>query len=236
MRLPRPVFIISLLLTVSLVLFYNYGRAIWHPIKVKATGQKTVDDVLQSLDADMRKEFSDLDSLTNGEPIAILAFKEERKLELWKDTKSGWKHVRNYAFTNSSGRLGPKLKEGDLQIPEGIYGVEYLNPNSSYHLSIKIDYPNAFDRAKAKAEGRTGLGGDIFIHGMSVTIGCIPVGNKNVEEIFYLVAKNGYPNTKVIISPYDMRKKTKPLEIASVTWEDELYALIEKSLVEFKKK
>ena len=58
-----------------------------------------------------------------------------------------------------SGTLGPKLREGDGQIPEGIYGIGYLNPNSSYYLSLKVTYPNASDRARAKKDGRTNLGG-----------------------------------------------------------------------------
>ena len=69
----------------------------------------------------------------------------------------------------------------DGQIPEGIYGIGYLNPNSSYYFSLKVTYPNASDRARAKADGRTNLGGDIMIHGQAVTIGCVPVGDDAID-------------------------------------------------------
>ncbi len=68
----------------------------------------------------------------------------------------------------------PKFKEGDGQIPEGIYGIEYLNPNSKFHLSMKINYPNSFDKEMAKIDNRKNLGGDIMIHGSNKTIGLYP--------------------------------------------------------------
>jgi len=101
--------------------------------------------------------------------LTILMFKRERRVELWA---SGWREPRMYAMTEFSGQLGPKLKEGDGQIPEGVYAVEYLNPNSRFHLSLKVSYPNGFDRVRAKVDGRTELGGDIMIHGGAATVGC----------------------------------------------------------------
>ena len=69
-----------------------------------------------------------------------------------------------YPILAASGVLGPKLREGDKQVPEGIYGAEALNPNSKFHLSIRLNYPNTFDRRMAQSDGRTQLGGDIMIH------------------------------------------------------------------------
>ncbi|MBR3924184.1 MAG: hypothetical protein IKJ45_13785, partial [Kiritimatiellae bacterium] len=97
-----------------------------------------------------------------GGKLQILVFKNERSVEVHA---SGWKAPRIYPMTAFSGTLGPKLREGDGQIPEGIYGIGYLNPNSSYYLSLKVTYPSASDRAHAKADGRTNLGGDIMSHG-----------------------------------------------------------------------
>lgn len=213
--------------------FFRNGRSVWHPFVLKLTGGRSTSSVVDALRPKMEKRFPGLAELTDGKPIALLGFKEERSLEVWKRRAKGWEKVEAYPFTAFSGKIGPKLRQGDRQIPEGIYEIEYLNPNSSYYLSVKIDYPNAFDRAKAKAGGRTNLGGDIFIHGKNVTIGCIPVGDVAIEEIFYLVAKNGIANTQVVISPYDMRRGEKKVEIASVDWEKELYDLVRAALKPF---
>ena len=151
-----------------------------------------------------------------GGKLRILVFKNERSVEVHAP---GWKAPRIYPMTAFSGTLGPKLREGDGQIPEGIYGIGYLNPNSSYYLSLKVTYPNASDRARAKADGRTNLGGDIMIHGKAVTIGCVPVGDDAIEDIFYLASAVGIKNVSVVIAPYDMRKGRKPeLERSPLKW------------------
>ena len=134
--------------------------------------------------------------------------------------------IKSYPFTGFSGGLGPKLLEGDGQIPEGVYAIEYLNPNSQFHLSVKLDYPNVFDKAKGRADGRDRLGFDIFIHGGSATIGCIPIGDAGIEEVFLMVSEVGINNVTAIVSPYDMRTNTKRIEIPGIIWEQELYDLI----------
>ena len=151
-----------------------------------------------------------------GGKLRILVFKNERRLEVHAP---GWETPRVYPMTGFSGTLGPKLKEGDRQIPEGVYGIEYLNPNSSYYLSMKVSYPNAADRQRAKADGRTKLGGDIMIHGKNVTIGCVPIGDDAIEDVFYLANAVGIRNVSVVIAPYDMRKGRKPeLEKSPLLW------------------
>lgn len=155
-----------------------------------------------------------------GGKLRILVFKNERSVEVHAP---GWKAPRIYPMTAFSGTLGPKLREGDGQIPEGIYGIGYLNPNSSYYLSLKVTYPNASDRARAKADGRENLGGDIMIHGKAVTIGCVPVGDDAIEDIFYLASAVGIKNVSVVIAPYDMRKGRKPeLERSPLKWYSDL--------------
>ena len=151
-----------------------------------------------------------------GGKLRILVFKNERSVEVHAP---GWKAPRIYPMTAFSGTLGPKLREGDGQIPEGIYGIGYLNPNSSYYLSLKVTYPNTSDMARAKADGRTNLGGDIMIHGKAVTIGCVPVGDDAIEDVFYLASAAGIKNVSVIIAPYDMRKGRRPeLERSPLKW------------------
>ena len=145
-------------------------------------------------------------------------------LEVWGRPKSGeLEMIKSYPFTGFSGGPGPKLREGDGQIPEGIYAIEYLNPNSQFHLSMKLNYPNAFDKAKGKADGRDRLGFDIFIHGGSATIGCIPIGDAGIEELFLMVSEVGKLNVTAVISPYDMRMKSKRIEIPEIVWEQELH-------------
>ena len=164
-----------------------------------------------------------------GGKLRILVFKNERLVELHA---SGWKAPRKYPMTAFSGTLGPKLREGDGQIPEGIYGIGYLNPNSSYYLSLKVTYPNASDRARAKKDGRTNLGGDIMIHGKAVTIGCVPVGDDAIEDIFYLVNAVGIKNVSVVIAPYDMRNGQKPeLERSPLAWYPDLCKEIQTALL-----
>ncbi len=176
----------------------------------------------------------DLDSLTDGGKLALLAFKWERRLELWKQRDKRWHFIKSYPFTAFSGRLGPKLRQGDRQIPEGIYRIDFLNPNSRFHLSMRINYPNDFDRAMARREGRSGLGGDIFIHGKDVTIGCIPIGDRAIEELYTIVEGNGaYWNTRVIIAPYDLRRHPRAPRLDWIEWEEELYRQIRAALEAF---
>jgi murein L,D-transpeptidase YafK len=151
-----------------------------------------------------------------GGKLRILVFKNERSVEVHAPS---WKVPRFYPMTAFSGTLGPKLREGDGQIPEGVYGIEYLNPNSSFYLSLKVSYPNVSDRARAKVDKRVNLGGDIMLHGKAVTIGCVPVGDDAIEDIFYLAYAVGIRNVSVINAPYDMRKGRKPeLERSPLKW------------------
>lgn len=170
---------------------------------------------------------------TNFE-IALLAFKDTKKLELYiKNPDTAYQLLKTYDFTAFSGKIGPKLLNGDKQIPEGIYTMEYLNPNSRYHLSMKVSYPNAFDLEKAKLDKRTDLGGDIMIHGKNVTIGCIPIGDKNIEEVFTLAAKSTNQKFPIIIAPSDFRKNNKFPVIESINWENELYSNIQSALKKY---
>jgi len=136
----------------------------------------------------------------------LLAIKETRTLELWAKSEGEWLHIRDYPIRGLSGHPGPKLFEGDRQVPEGRYDVVGLNPHSAFHLSMKLDYPNAFDREMAALDGRKRLGGDIFIHGRDVSKGCLAMGDRTVEELFVMTALVGAEKVDVIIAPRDFRK------------------------------
>ncbi len=165
--------------------------------------------------------------------IVLVGLKREKRLELYAgNSPDKLKFIRYYAVLAASGTVGPKLREGDLQVPEGIYRLTRLNPNSSFHLSLKVDYPNTFDRMIGKVENRRNLGGNIFIHGASVSAGCLAVGDRVVEEIFTLVARSGVENASIILSPVDLRREPapNPLDHGVPAWSPHLYAIIRRAL------
>ncbi|MBX3042202.1 MAG: L,D-transpeptidase family protein [Candidatus Kapabacteria bacterium] len=226
----------SILITLFLifVVFLKYGRSYYMPVYQKVKGMETVESILDKLEGDV---FSRLKlNLQNAgfsefpKELLIIAFKKERLLEVYGFNNSKPKLIKKYPFLGYSGKLGPKIKEGDKQIPEGIYKIEYLNPNSSYYLSLKINYPNEFDVSKSQFDDIKNMGGDIFIHGKSHTIGCIPVGDDAIEEIFVMVQKAFDKDVKVIISPQDLRTNKIYPDIRSIDWESELYDKIKTEL------
>ena len=150
--------------------------------------------------------FKNIDVIYPPDEILIVAFKDEQILEVWvrpKDVKT-FTLVTRYRFTSFSGTLGPKRRQGDLQIPEGFYQITDFNPVSNFHLSLKIDYPNASDKILAAGDN---WGGEIYIHGNEVTIGCIPVGDQAIEELYIVcidALSCGHQNIPVYIFPARM--------------------------------
>ncbi len=118
--------------------------------------------------------------------VFLRIFKSDGQVELWAqgDSASPYRLVKSYPVCAFSGRLGPKRKEGDLQVPEGFYALRKFNPLSAYYLSMEVDYPNASDRILSD---RKRPGGLIYIHGNCVTIGCVPITDEGIKEL-YLVA------------------------------------------------
>ncbi len=121
--------------------------------------------------------------------IFLRGFKAEGTLELWAaPAKRGraWVHVQDFPICAASGDLGPKLRQGDGQVPEGVYAVDRFNPISAYHLSLGLSYPNAYDRARTRAQvGREADPGDnIFVHGSCVTVGCLPLRDAPMERLY----------------------------------------------------
>ncbi len=167
--------------------------------------------------------------------IALLAFKSEQKIHLWaKDDKNQWKDVHQFSLTAFSGKLGPKLQEHDMQIPEGIYQIKSFNPFSSFHLSLMVNYPNRFDKIKGIKDRRKKLGNNIFIHGSNLSAGCLAIGNKGIDQLFLLVRRTGLSNVKLIIAPNDMRcNKPKTPITGQPKWLPQLYAKINNALKPF---
>ena len=123
--------------------------------------------------------------------VFIRGFKDEKQLEVWVKQKSdaAWKLYTTYPIYAASGELGPKRCQGDYQVPEGFYHVNVFNPYSNFYLSLGVSYPNASDKVFAC---KPDPGGAIMIHGNCVTIGCIPITDPMIKELYVLCveAKN----------------------------------------------
>ena len=118
-----------------------------------------------------------------GDPVFIRIFKEESLLEVWIRSGAEYQHLKDYFIGAYSGYLGPKLQEGDRQAPEGFYKVKkyQLNPNSKYHLSFNLGFPNAYDRAHERT------GSFLMVPGNCVSDGCYAMTDEKIEEIYSLV-------------------------------------------------
>jgi len=201
-----------------------------------AKGRKTVQDRLEQYSQAVRKRllpyFEAAKIPYPPKKVIFIGLKHEKILEVWAcGKKNRFKLIRTYPILAASGRLGPKLREGDRQVPEGLYRIESLNPNSMFHLSLRINYPNEFDRQQAKRENRTNLGADIMIHGSNVSIGCLAMGDQAAEDLFILAAETGIDNISVILSPVDFRKKGFPkVTYPLPEWTDVLYEQIKQEL------
>ena len=196
-----------------------------------APGQWTVEDILQTYGANVKGKldyyFAKAKVSYPPREVTLIALKQEKKLELWARDSGDFRFIRDYYILGASGEAGPKLRQGDRQVPEGIYRIKELNPNSHYHLSMKLNYPNEFDLFHAWQERRTNPGSDIFIHGKTASIGCLAMGDQTIEELFVLTAQVGAENVKVVIAPHDPR--IYPLEADSAEfpeWTLELYSNI----------
>ena len=122
-------------------------------------------------------------SMRVEQPIFVRIFKEESELEVWKQREDGrFYHFKTYPICNWSGELGPKIRQGDRQAPEGFYKVtrNQMNPNSQFHLAYNLGYPNAYDRAN----NRTGE--FLMVHGKCKSAGCYAMTDGLIEEIYAL--------------------------------------------------
>ncbi len=150
--------------------------------------------------------------------IHFRAIKDERLLEVWGSKGRGEKYVlvKSYPVQAQSGTLGPKRKEGDKQVPEGLYVIDRFNPRSSFYLSLGINYPNTSDLILGDPK-KPGL--DIFIHGKAVSIGCLAMGDPAIEEIYLLAlnAKNA-GQTRIRADFYPFRMTSARLRSEEKKW------------------
>lgn len=139
--------------------------------------------------------------------VMFRVFKQERVFEVWGlDPETGrYTLVRDYPVCRVSGHLGPKTRRGDLQVPEGFYSIDLFNPWSRFHLSMRVSYPNRSDLARGRFDER--MGGDIYVHGGCATVGCVPVTDSVIEELYVLAVEargNGQASIPIHIFPARM--------------------------------
>ena len=135
----------------------------------------------------LKKQFEKQNLTWPPQAIYLRSFKYERQLEVWvkSDIKQPYKLLKTYKVCQQSGSTGPKRVEGDYQVPEGFYYINEFNPNSNYHLSLGLNYPNASDKILSD---QSRPGSAIYIHGDCVSTGCIPITDAPIEELYFLAS------------------------------------------------
>ena len=175
----------------------------------KRASYKTV-DIFNKKEDSLRLEFAKKGLQWPAKYVYIRSFKYDALLEVWvkNDAREQYKLFKTYRVCMQSGTMGPKRFQGDYQVPEGFYYINEFNPNSNYHLSLGLNYPNASDRILSDS---LRPGGEIYIHGSCVSIGCIPVTDEQIEEIYIIASyakANGQDFIPVHVFPvkYNVKK------------------------------
>jgi murein L,D-transpeptidase YafK len=161
---------------------------------------------------------------------------EDGNISVWgyKDAHSGPVRIHQFPICYISGGFGPKRCEGDEQVPEGVYFIDRFNPQSRFHRSLGINYPNESDRILSTCRNR---GGDIFIHGSCASIGCVSIGNENIEELYRLcdeMRRDGGMRIPVFLFPVHMDDtvSTRKLYAAAASNDDRELAEFWRNLTE----
>lgn len=172
-------FILSILLTNSLQAQYSFVGSQKSSLRVYTAFQNK-EDIL-------KKEFEEKGLTWPAKYIYIRSFKFDAQLEIWvkNNVADKYKLFKTYRVCMQSGTMGPKRMQGDYQVPEGFYYITEFNPRSQYHLSLGLNYPNAADKILSDPN-RPGNG--IYIHGSCVSVGCIPVTDSDIEEVYILAS------------------------------------------------
>lgn len=181
-----------------IILFAGIAHLQATEIPISTRSQEAINRVKHPL-----KRALNIKGFNLGDPLFIRVFKEPKKLEVWVKKGDQFKLFKTYKICYFSGDLGPKFKEGDMQSPEGFYYVtpDKLNPQSAYHLSFDLGFPNKYDRANGRA------GSYLMVHGRCVSIGCYAMTDKRIEEIYTLMDaafRGGQPFVRVHIFPFEM--------------------------------
>ena len=175
----------------------------------KKASYKTA-DIFNKKEDTLKKEFEKKGLEWPAKYVYIRSFKYDAELEVWvkSEAKEQYKLFKTYHVCMQSGTMGPKRFQGDYQVPEGFYYINEFNPNSNYHLSLGLNYPNASDRILSDS---LRPGGEIYIHGSCVSIGCIPLTDEQIEELYIIASyakANGQDFIPVHVFPvkYSVKK------------------------------
>ncbi len=176
----------SFLFFFGATLVFNASNAQPSFMQAQKENQK-IDLIFKQKEDTLKKQFAAVKISFPPKQIYLRSFKYDSELEVWvrNDVNDSFKLFKTYKVCALSGSLGPKRMEGDFQVPEGFYHINELKPNSSYHLSLGINYPNASDDILSDY---LTPGGDIYVHGGCVTVGCIPVKDNQIEELYLLAS------------------------------------------------
>jgi murein L,D-transpeptidase YafK len=198
---------ICLLLTWCSFLTIN-AKTQTRSVNLQVFGTKT-ETVRERLEDTLQKQFTERGLKWPAKYLFIRSFKYDKQLEVWvkNDWNEPFKLFKNYKVCITSGTVGPKRREGDKQVPEGFYYINEFNPNSNYHLALGLNYPNPSDRHLSDMNKP---GGDIYIHGSCVSIGCIPLTDDMIEEVYVMAAATkslGQDFIPVHVYPVNFRVK-----------------------------
>ena len=215
----EPIALLLLLLLAVAVTPERSWRFVWR-MTVGRWGRYSTADRLREFETPVRTRLAPALAAAGfagwPEELRLIMLKQEKRLEVEGRAAgtAAWRLIRPYAVPAASGGPGPKLREGDRQVPEGSYRIESLHPNSYCHLALKMAYPSLEDRELACRDGRDGesLGDLIMIHGRGGSIGCVAVSDRDIEAIFVLAvkAKAGVERIALRLLPYDFRGRPLP--------------------------
>ena len=187
-------------------------------LEPRKTSIKTT-DVFASGEDTLRKQFAEKGLVWPAKFVYIRSFKYDARLEVWvkNSIKEQYKLFKTYKVCMQSGTMGPKRLQGDYQVPEGFYYINEFNPNSNYHMALGLNYPNASDKILSDS---LRPGGDIYIHGSCVSVGCIPVTDQQIEEIYVITSyakNNGEEFIPVHVFPikYNQKKSLEYLKTSA---------------------
>lgn len=234
-RMSRVGCIISIMLSVLLSTSFKCSLAATPKIAHKEKAM-TTSEVIQTYGPAVRKklkvDFEKVDVAYPPKRMTWIGLKQEKMLYCFApDSKGMMRKVLSLPIVGTSGASGPKLKQGDLQIPEGLYALTGFRPHVIAHIGLDVNYPNAEDKAHAKKERRTNLGGDIMIHGHYISTGCLAMTDEPIETLFVLAYDTGLKNVKLILAPCNLAKQKADVDfMKQPVWLPELYERIGKAL------
>ncbi len=211
---------------VAIIVFVMCGRLYAQPSFIdNQLSNPRVADIFKGKEDTLQKQFAEAHLKWPPEQVYLRSFKYDSKLEVWvrSDRNQAFTLFKTYKICALSGALGPKRIEGDYQVPEGFYCINMFNPKSLYHLSLGINYPNASDLVLSDS---LKPGNDIYIHGNCITVGCIPIQDNQIEELYILAseAKNqGEDFIPIHIFPVAFNNAKSREYLEKTTKEDQAY-------------